>query len=176
MTGTEERLATGDALNVAARLQQAAEPGEVLVAKATVELAGDAVDVERVEPLTLKGKSEPVSAFRLTAARDAERRHDTAFVGRERELALLREAWARAHDERRCELVTIVGDPGIGKSRLAAEALASTATRVVNGRCLPYGTGITYWPVVDSSTRPNGECSSVARSKARSSTAAPSKH
>ena len=149
VTGTGERLATGDALNVAARLQQAAEPGEVLIAKATVELVGDAVDAEPVEPLTLKGKSEPVSAFRLTAAREAERRHDTAFVGRERELALLREVWARAQDERRCELVTIVGDPGIGKSRLAAEALASTATRVVSGRCLPYGTGITYWPVVE---------------------------
>ena len=91
VTGTEERLATGDALNVAARLQQAAAPGEVLIAAATRALAGDAVDVEPVEPLALKGKSEPVPAFRLLAARAApERRHDTVFVGRERELALLR--------------------------------------------------------------------------------------
>ena len=65
-----------------------------------------------------------MAAYRLLAARAAsERRHDTVFVGRERELALLGEAWARALAERRCELVTIVGDAGLGKSRLAAEAL-----------------------------------------------------
>ena len=91
VTGTEERLATGDAVNVAARLQQAAQPGEVLIAEATRLLVGDAVDVEPVEPLVLKGKREPVPAFRLLAARAApERRHDTVFVGRERELALVR--------------------------------------------------------------------------------------
>ena len=150
VTGTDERLATGDALNVAARLQQAAQPGEVLIAEATLGLVGDAVDAEPVEPLELKGKSEPVSAFRLVEARAAtERRHETVFVGREPELALLGEAWKRALAEQRCELVTIVGDPGLGKSRLAAEALVSFDTRVVSGRCLPYGTGITYWPVVE---------------------------
>ncbi len=150
VTGTDERLATGDALNVAARLQQAAQPGEVLIAEATLGLVGDAVDAEPVEPLALKGKSEPVSAFRLVEARAAtERRHETVFVGREPELALLGEAWKRALAEQRCELVTIVGDPGLGKSRLAAEALVSFDTRVVSGRCLPYGTGITYWPVVE---------------------------
>ena len=150
VAGTEERLATGDALNVAARLQQAAQPGEVLIADATFALAGDAVDVEPVEPLALKGKAEPVVAFRLLAAHAAlERRHDSMFVGRKRELELLADAWARAVAEQRCELVTVVGDPGIGKSRLAAEALASTGARVVRGRCLPYGAGITYWPVVE---------------------------
>ena len=71
------------------------------------------------------------------------------FVGRERELALLGEAWGRALAEQRCELVTVVGDAGLGKSRLAAEALASIEARVVRGRCLPYGVGITYWPVVE---------------------------
>jgi class 3 adenylate cyclase len=150
VTGTEERLATGDALNVAARLQQAAAPGEVLIARATLALVGDAVEVEPVEPLALKGKSEPVPAFRLLEARAApERRHDTVFVGRERELALLGEAWERALAEQRCQLVTVVGDAGLGKSRLAAEALASIEARVVYGRCLPYGVGITYWPVVE---------------------------
>jgi class 3 adenylate cyclase/tetratricopeptide (TPR) repeat protein len=150
VTGTEERLATGDALNVAARLQQAAQPGEVLIAEATRVLVGDAVDVEPVEPLALKGKSEPVPAFRLVAARAAsERRHETVFVGRERELALLAEAWGRAVAEQRCELVTIIGDAGLGKSRLTAEALASIEARVVRGRCVPYGAGITYWPVVE---------------------------
>ena len=91
-----------------------------------------------------------MAAFRLLAAHAApERRHDSLFVGRERELGLLSEAWERAMAEQRCELVTVVGDPGIGKSRLAAEALASIEARVVRGRCLPYGAGITYWPVVE---------------------------
>jgi class 3 adenylate cyclase len=150
VTGTAERLATGDALNVAARLQQAAAPGEVLIAATTRVLVGVAVDVEPVEPLLLKGKSEPVAAFRLLEARAApERRHDTVFVGREPELALVGEAWARALADRRCELVTVLADAGVGKSRLAAEALASIDSRVVRGRCLPYGVGITYWPVVE---------------------------
>ena len=150
VTGTKERLATGDALNVAARLQQAAKPGEVLIAEATRVLVGTAVDVEPLEPLLLKGKREPVPAFRLLEARAAlERRHDTVFVGRERELGLVGEAWGQALAELRCELVTIVGDAGLGKSRLVAEALDSFEARVVRGRCLPYGVGITYWPVVE---------------------------
>ncbi len=150
VTGTEERLATGDALNVAARLQQSAAPGEVLLAEATLALVAEAVDVEPVEPLALKGKSDPLPAYRLLAARPAsERRHETVFVGRKRELALLAEAWARAQAERRCELVTIVADAGLGKSRLAAEALSVIEAPVVRGRCLPYGAGITYWPVVE---------------------------
>ena len=83
VTGTAERLATGDALNVASRLQHAAQPGEVLIAEATQLLAGDAVDWEPVEPLVVKGKREPVRAVRLVAAREAaERRHETTFVGR----------------------------------------------------------------------------------------------
>jgi class 3 adenylate cyclase/tetratricopeptide (TPR) repeat protein len=150
VTGTEERLATGDALNVAARLQQAAQPGEVLISAATRALAGGAVDVEPVKPLVLKGKSEPVAAFRLVGARAAaDRRHETEFVGRRHELALLREAWSRALAEQRCELVTVVGDAGIGKSRLAAEALEPVQARQVRARCPPYGAGITYWPVVE---------------------------
>ena len=150
VTGTAERLVTGDAVNVAARFEQAAAPGEVLIGASTHELVKSAVDAEPVEPLELKGKAEPVAAFRLLAARAApERRHDSLFVGRERELGLLSEAWERAVAEQRCELVTVVGDPGIGKSRLAAEALASAGARVVRGRCLPYGAGITYWPVVE---------------------------
>src|SRR5581483_3530000 len=75
--------------------------------------------------------------------------HESRFVGREHELALIRRAWERAQIEQRCELVTIVGDPGIGKSRLVAEALAEIGARAVRGRCLPYGEGITYWPVVE---------------------------
>ena len=150
VTGTVERLATGDALNVAARLQQSAQPGEVLIESSTRLMAGDAVDVEELEPLALKGKRQPVAAFRLIAAREAgERRHDLEFVGRERELAVLDEAWSRAVTENRCELVTVVGDAGIGKSRLVAETLRRVHGRVVRGRCPPYGAGITYWPVVE---------------------------
>jgi tetratricopeptide (TPR) repeat protein len=150
VAGTEERLATGDAVNVAARLEQAAQPGEMLVDEPTLALVREAVEVEPVEPLELKGKTKPVHAYRLLGVRDAtERRHDARFVGRERELALLREAWERVRTEQSCELVTVVGEAGVGKSRLVAELLASIDATVVRGRCLPYGEGITYWPVVE---------------------------
>jgi class 3 adenylate cyclase/tetratricopeptide (TPR) repeat protein len=150
VTGTEERLATGDAVNVTARLEQAAQPGEILLGQLTLALVRDAVDVEPIEPLTLRGKAEPVSAYRLVQLRAApERRHATRFVGRQAELAVIRKVWERVQAEQRCELVTIVGDAGIGKSRLAGEVLASTDATVVRGRCLPYGEGITYWPVVE---------------------------
>jgi class 3 adenylate cyclase/tetratricopeptide (TPR) repeat protein len=149
VTGTEERLATGDAVNVAARLEQAAQPGGILLGPMTLALVRDAVDVEEVEPLALKGKEKLVAAFRLVRVRDApERGHETSFVGRRRELALLRETSERALVEYRCELVTVVGDAGVGKSRLVEEALGSLDAAVVRGRCLPYGEGITYWPVI----------------------------
>jgi class 3 adenylate cyclase/tetratricopeptide (TPR) repeat protein len=149
VTETEERLATGDAVNVAARLEQAAQPGEILLGPMTFALVRDAVEVEEVEPLALKGKAEPVEAFRLLRAREApERRHETRFVGRLRELALLGKASARSLDECRCELITVVADAGVGKSRLVDEALAGLDAHVVRSRCLPYGEGITYWPVV----------------------------
>jgi class 3 adenylate cyclase/tetratricopeptide (TPR) repeat protein len=150
VTGTEERLATGDAVNVAARLEQAAQPGEVLIGELTLALVRGSADVEAVGPLDLKGKAEPVPAYRLLSVRvTPARRHETRFVGRERELALLREAWETAQAERRCELVTILGDAGVGKSRLAAELLQSHEATVVQGRCLSYGEGITYWPVIE---------------------------
>jgi class 3 adenylate cyclase len=150
VTGTAERLATGDAVNVAARLEQAAQPGAVLVGQPTLALVRRAVEVEPAQPLALKGKAQPVPAYRLVSVRPApELRHEAPFVGRKRELALLREAWERVRSGRHCELVTVVGDAGVGKSRLAAELLASIEANVVRGRCLPYGEGITYWPVVE---------------------------
>ena len=150
VTGTEERLATGDAVNVAARLEQAAQPGEVLIGQPTLTLVGDAAEVEPLQPLDLKGKTDPVPAYRLLRVRDApERRHGARFVGREHELAAVREVWERVQAEQRCELVTIIGDAGVGKSRLVAEVLASVEATVIRGRCLPYGEGITYWPVVE---------------------------
>jgi class 3 adenylate cyclase/tetratricopeptide (TPR) repeat protein len=150
LVGTEERLATGDAVNLAARLEQAAQSNEVLVGETTLELVRGAVQVEPVEPLDLKGKAESVSAHRLVAVLERpERSHVTRFVGREPEVELIAGAWKRVLAAQRCELVTIVGEAGVGKSRLVAEALASIEARVVRGRCLPYGEGITYWPVVD---------------------------
>jgi class 3 adenylate cyclase/tetratricopeptide (TPR) repeat protein len=150
VTGTSERLVTGDAVNVAARLEQAAAPGQVLIGDPTLELVRDAVEVESLEPVRLKGKTAPLTAHLLRAVREApERRHDAPFVGRQPELAALRDAWERVAADRCCELVTVVGEAGVGKSRLVAEALAALETRVVRGRCLPYGEGITYWPVVE---------------------------
>jgi class 3 adenylate cyclase/tetratricopeptide (TPR) repeat protein len=150
VTGTSERLATGDAVNVAARFEQAAAPGEVLIGEATHALVHAAVVAEPVEPLTLKGKSEPVPAYRLFSVLDApQRSHGSRFVGREQEVAQIVGAWERAHAQARCELMTIVGDAGVGKSRLVAEALGAVEARVLRGRCLPYGEGITYWPVVE---------------------------
>jgi class 3 adenylate cyclase/tetratricopeptide (TPR) repeat protein len=151
VTGTLERLATGDAVNVAARLQQAAQPGQVLVGGPTLELVGEAVEVETLEPLVLKGKARAVEAHRLLAVYEApERQHGPRFVGRAQELEAICEAWELALREERCELVTVVGEAGVGKSRLVAEALSRLDARVAQGRCLPYGDGITYWPVVET--------------------------
>ena len=150
LTGTEERLATGDAVNLAARLEQAAEPGEVLIGAQTVGLVAGAIEVGDERLLELKGKAEPVAALPLLSVRElGERSHAARFVGRERELQQLVDGWDRALAGPRCELITVVGDPGVGKSRLVAEALARLGARVVRGRCLSYGEGITYWPVVE---------------------------
>src|SRR5437763_8369763 len=151
VTGTEERLATGDAVNVAARLEQAAEPGEVLLGAETLRLVKDAVEVEPVAPLELKGKAERVPAFRLlgvTAVEPGARRQTVPMVGRERQRQLLAGAFANVIAERSCHLFTILGTAGVGKSRLAAEFLESLdRATVIGGRCLSYGEGISYWPV-----------------------------
>jgi len=150
VTGTEERLAAGDVVNIAARLQQAAQPGEALIGEETRVLVGVAADVEAIEALTLKGKAEPVPAYRLLAVHEAaEPGLEAIFVGRKRELAAIRQAWERVVADECCELMTIVGEAGVGKSRLIAEAISSLEGRLVQGRCLPYGEGITYWPVIE---------------------------
>jgi predicted ATPase/class 3 adenylate cyclase len=150
----DQRLADGDAVNVAARLEQAAPAMEVLIGDLTYQLVRDQVDVEPVEPLTLKGKSEPVPAYRLFAVR-AESAPVTAkrspLIGRETEVALLHKAFETAAVARKAQLVTIIGDAGVGKSRLIADFVDSVSRRatVLRGRCLPYGDGITFWPIVD---------------------------
>ncbi|HXF36442.1 MAG TPA: adenylate/guanylate cyclase domain-containing protein, partial [Actinomycetota bacterium] len=150
-----QALVTGDAVNVAARLEQAAAPGEVLMGEATHRLVRDAVVAEPVPPLALKGKSGSVAAFRLLevhpTAPGVARRLDSPLVGRARELALLRQAFERAVSERACHLFTLLGPAGVGKSRLVEEFLdgLGDGARVLRGRCLPYGEGITFFPVVE---------------------------
>jgi class 3 adenylate cyclase/tetratricopeptide (TPR) repeat protein len=150
-----QRLVTGDAVNVAARLEQAAGAQEVLLGDLTYRLVQDYVDVEPVEPLELKGKAEPVPAYRLVSVREwAERprRLDAPMVGRSPELAALRSAFAEAVAERRARLVTVVGEAGVGKSRLLDEFLGSIGDEatVLRGRCLAYGDGITFWPFAEA--------------------------
>ena len=125
--------------------------GEILIGEATLELVRGAVETEPVEPLELKGKSEPVPAHRLVAVLDApERSHESRFVGREREGRIdPRRLGSAPEPSSAVSCVTIVGEAGVGKSRLVAESLAAIDARVVRGRCLPYGEGITYWPVVE---------------------------
>ena len=152
---TGQRLVTGDAVNVAARLEQAAGEREVLLGGLTYRLVQDSVEVEEVEPLALKGKSEPVPAYRLLAVHDvtgAEVRRDAPLVGREQELEAITAALEDATETRSARLVSIVGDAGVGKSRLTAEFLerASDRALVLEGRCLPYGDGITFWPVAEA--------------------------
>ncbi|HZD86706.1 MAG TPA: BTAD domain-containing putative transcriptional regulator, partial [Gaiellaceae bacterium] len=148
VTGASERAAIGGPVNEAARLQQAAKPGEVLIAEATLELGHGSVEVEPADPLTTAtGGSLP--AYRLMSVAGVEvlgPAREARFVGRVPELTLLQQFWERVLSERCCELVTIVGEAGIGKSRLVDEALRSLDARAVQSRCLPYGDGITYWP------------------------------
>jgi class 3 adenylate cyclase/tetratricopeptide (TPR) repeat protein len=149
---SEETFVTGDAVNTAARLEQAAAPGQVLVGESTYRLVRHAVSVEPVEPLSAKGKSEPLQAYRLLGVLDhgsLPRRAGAAFAGRGDELRLLEDEFEAVVDEGRCRIVTVAGEPGVGKSRLAAEFTASIAARarIVSGRCLSYGEGITFWAI-----------------------------
>jgi class 3 adenylate cyclase/predicted ATPase len=145
--------ASGDAVNIAARLEQAAEPGEILLGEQTYRLVRDAVAVEVVESLTLKGKSQAVPAYRLLEVIEGApaftRRFDTPFVGREEELAKLQSSFERVLAEGTPVLVTVLGPAGIGKTRLAGEFAAKSRSQatVLQGRCLSYGEGITFWPL-----------------------------
>jgi class 3 adenylate cyclase len=155
VAGEGETLVTGDAVNTAARLEQAAPPGEVLLGPTTLVLVRDAVEVEAVEPLELKGKRERVPAFRLVSVdptAEAYARHlDAPLVGRVREKARLAGEYELAVAERACHLFTLLGSAGVGKSRLVAEFLAGVGGEadVLRARCLHYGDDITYWPLVE---------------------------
>ena len=153
MAVNDQQVLTGDTLNTAARLEQAAGEDEILIGEPTFRLVREAVESEPLTPLELKGKSAPVAAHRLLRVfgdEQAARRHDAPMVGRDDELATLRGLFDRAVDERRCILGTVLGDAGVGKSRLVRALLESVQAdaNVLRGRCLPYGDGITFWPLL----------------------------
>jgi class 3 adenylate cyclase/tetratricopeptide (TPR) repeat protein len=170
-----QRLVTGDAVNVAARLEQAASPGEIFLGETTYRLVKDAVEVEPVAALDLKGKEEPVPAFRLvTVLADVaghERHLDSPMVGRGKELEMLERALERAITERTSHLFTLLGAAGVGKSRLVSEFLDGSvdSATILRGRCLSYGEGITFFPLAEvihqAADILEGEAPADARSK-----------
>jgi class 3 adenylate cyclase/tetratricopeptide (TPR) repeat protein len=151
-----EGIAAGDVVNTAARLQGAAPVDGILVGGTTHRATERAIEYREAEAVRAKGKTDPVVAWEAVEARsrfgvDVTRRVDTPLVGRERELALMRDALERARHHREPQLVTLVGEPGIGKSRLVHELYVYVdegmpdLIRWRQGRCLPYGDGISYW-------------------------------
>jgi class 3 adenylate cyclase/tetratricopeptide (TPR) repeat protein len=152
--GLGQRLVTGDAVNTAARLEQAAGAAEIILGELTYRLARNQVEVQEIEPLLLKGKAEPVPAYRLVrvAERTVERVDgDTPFVGRAIELQQLVKDLDQAVATSTCRLISIIGDAGVGKTRLLREFTQGAAGRaqVFRGRCLAYGDGVTYWPILE---------------------------
>lgn len=153
-TTAQQTIVLGDAVNLAARLEQAAEPGDVLLGETTYRLTRDAVSVTPVEPLTLKGKAQPVQAYRLESISQQPRLHTRLTdltLGREEELATITRLFGEVRLQSSCALGTIVGHAGMGKSHLVARFLSEVAqdTRVVRGHCLSYGEGITFWPIAE---------------------------
>jgi len=150
--GANQKIATGDAVNVAARLEQAAPKDQIYLGDTTYNLVRDAVQVEPVEPLELKGKAQRVSAYRLIGVQGHDgnaRRIDTPIVGRDAELAEITRLYREALDGACTRMVTVIGDAGIGKSRLVHEVVTriTGGATVLRGRCLAYGDGITFWPL-----------------------------
>jgi class 3 adenylate cyclase len=148
-----QMLVTGDPVNVAKRLEEAARTGEILIGEPTRKLVENAAVYEPRDELELKGKSRSVLAWNVLATIEGApayaRRLDAPLVGRQGELQMLRNVFDNAVAERKCRLVTIMGPAGIGKSRLATELASAVRgdARVLSGPCLPYGDGITFWPL-----------------------------
>jgi class 3 adenylate cyclase/tetratricopeptide (TPR) repeat protein len=149
-----ESIVTGDVVNTASRIQAAAPVNAVAVSEQTYRATSDLYDYEQLEPVAVKGKAEPLRLWRPRAraryGSDIRRQHSTPLVGRELEKPLLIGTYERAEQQRSLQLVTVVGEPGVGKSRLIAELFAyidakPTLTRWRQGRCLPYGEAITFW-------------------------------
>ena len=150
-----EGIVTGDVVNTASRLQGAAPVDGVAVSEQTFRVTERVFDYEALEPVQVKGKAEPVAIWRplrphARFGSDVIRTHATPLVGRELEKTLLIGTFERAAQQRSCQLVTIVGEPGVGKSRLCAELFGYIEERPGlvrwrQGRCLPYGDGIAFW-------------------------------
>ena len=152
--GSGEGMASGDVVNTAARLQAAAPTGTILVDETTYRATDRAVEFEDADAIEAKGKSSPVPVWKAVRARarvGVERVGGAKLVGRERELSLLRETFGRVARERSPQLLTLVGVPGIGKSRLVFELFGMIQTGEFglvywrHGRSPPYGEGVTYW-------------------------------
>jgi class 3 adenylate cyclase/tetratricopeptide (TPR) repeat protein len=153
MAVNDQQVLTGDTLNTAARLEQAAGENEILIGEPTYRLVRGAVRVDAVAPLELKGKGAPVAAYRLhevTGDEQAARRHLAPLVGRVADLATLTSSYERATADRRCRLATVIGEAGVGKSRLVRALIDANRDEalVLRGRCLPYGESITFWPML----------------------------
>jgi class 3 adenylate cyclase len=150
-----EGMVSGDVVNTAARLQTAAPPNAILVDGTTRRATSDTIDYADIEPVSAKGKAAPVEVWQALEAHsrfgvDVIQHGRTALVGREREVDLLRDALARVRKECSPQLVTLVGVPGIGKSRLVYELMQSVETdrdmvTWRQGRSLPYGDGVSFW-------------------------------
>ncbi len=153
--GAGESMLAGDAINTASRLQSVAPEAGVAVGLGTYEATEQVFEYEELEPAALKGKADPVRVFWAKAPRarfgtDVTRRHDTPFVGREIDLAILKGVFDKAVAQSATQLVTVIGEPGVGKSRLVAELFGHIEERTElirwrQGRCLPYGEGVTFW-------------------------------
>jgi class 3 adenylate cyclase/tetratricopeptide (TPR) repeat protein len=150
---TESTFATGEAVNVAARLQQQAAPGEILIGPGARSLTSGRIETEAAGPFELKGLARPLEASRALCASNGGRRLSSLtapLIGRDWELDLLANTYSRMVRDRRAHLFTIYGQPGVGKSRLAREFVTGLeGATILSGRCLPYGEGITYWPLAE---------------------------
>ena len=154
VAGAGGTLVTGDTVNVAARLQQSAEPGQILVGNGTYRLVAHAVQAVPLDERSLKGKAAPVAPWLVehvaAEAPTLATRPDSPLVGRDWELEFLRRAFDRAVTDSRCEVVTVIAPAGVGKTRLAHELTSQLdEATIAVGRCLAYGDGITFWPVRD---------------------------
>src|SRR5437868_4637446 len=150
----EATFATGEAVNLAARLEQAAEPGQLVLGPGAHRLTLGRIEVEDLGPVELKGIAKPVWAWRALGTNGSgggrPRSMQAPLVGRDAELDLLQNTYERALRDRRAHLFTVYGEPGVGKSRLAREfADALEGATVLPGRSLPYGEGVTYWPLAE---------------------------
>src|SRR5215210_1662232 len=151
----ESTFATGEAVNLAARLQQAAEPGQLLIGPAAHRLTLGRVEVEDLGPVDLKGLDRQIWAWRVlsagaAAAARTRGQQQAPLVGRDAELELLQNTYERALRDKRAHVFTIYGEPGVGKSRLAHEFSETLdGATVLSGRSLPYGEGVTYWPLAE---------------------------